>query len=148
MIGAGGVVWLDTAATVARSNELGTGRLALWSASAATQVVAVRGAFCAAMRRVSGPRWRPMRRMDGLSARTGTELVFTMANIDVPGVVLRPIRPNTGALTRTAASLFNRVKWRTWRRFATVMLICSWRMRWLARCSSPACSQADAMSAS
>src|SRR5262245_4137944 len=117
----GGDVWLDTELTVARSNQVTTGRLALPSANAETQGVPVRGTFCAAMRRVSGPRWRPMRRMDGLSACTGIDEVFTMASIDVPGVVLRPMRPSTGALTRTAASSLSRVKWRAWRRLATVM---------------------------
>jgi hypothetical protein len=56
MIGAGGDVWLDTDEIVARSNHVTTCRLALPSASAETQGVPVRGAFCAAMRRVSGPR--------------------------------------------------------------------------------------------
>src|SRR5262245_1211259 len=117
----GGDVWLDTEFTVARSNQVTTGRLALPSASAETHGVVVRGAFCAAMRRVSGPRWRPMRRMDGLSARTGIDEVFTMASIDVPGVVLRPMRPSTGALTRTAASALSRVEWRAGRGVGTVM---------------------------
>src|SRR5262245_13971941 len=103
MIGANNAVCWATDETVARSNHVGTGRLALPAASAATQGgAAERGLPCAVMRRVSGPRWRPIRRMAGLSARTGIEEVLTIASIDEPGVVLRPRRPSTGAFRRSA----------------------------------------------
>src|SRR4051794_22837700 len=114
MIGVNNAVCCATDEIVARSNHVGTGRLALPAASAATQGgAAERGLPCAAMRRVSGPRWRPMRRMDGLRAGTGIELVLTIASMDEPGVVLRPMRPSMGALTRSAASSVIGVKWRT-----------------------------------
>src|SRR5262245_51731288 len=104
MIGENNDVCGLTAATVARSDLVGTGRLAVPAASMATiGGAAVRGVPCAAMRRVSGPRWRPIRRIAGLSARTGMELRLTIASIDELGVVLRPMRPSTGAFMRSDA---------------------------------------------
>ena len=85
-------------------------------------------------------------RIATLVARSGSAVLAIRATTVRDAVSLpttERIRPNAGAASRSIAVGASGAKWRACSRVPTTRLSCSWRTRWLACCSSAACSHAD-----